>query len=63
MFRVAVDDQLRSCLLVLQFAVGQYAGEFEDAVLDGVQSAHLQVDPKQIRYKVHNYNYARLKPI
>jgi hypothetical protein len=48
---IALNDEVRTLLLVFEFFVGQYAGEFEDAVVVGVQTAHFEIDPKECRFK------------
>jgi hypothetical protein len=49
---VAIDDQMRAFLLVVQSSVGQDAGKLKNAVLDGIQSTHFEIDPKQLGDKI-----------
>lgn len=45
MLLVAVNDQMRAFVLMLEARIGEDAGKLEDAIFDGIQSAHFQVYP------------------
>lgn len=47
-----MDDQMRALVLMLQARIGKDAGELENAILDGIQSAHFQVDPEELRHEI-----------
>jgi hypothetical protein len=51
MFFIAVDDQVRPLLLVVQLGVGEDAGEFEDAIIDWIEAAHFEIHPEELGYK------------
>ena len=43
----AVDDDMRSLLLMFEFVISEDAGELKDAMLVRIESAHLEIDPEE----------------
>jgi hypothetical protein len=54
-FLVAVQDEVRAFVVVEEAVVGEDARELEDAVADGVQSAHLQVHPQVVGNEIDTH--------
>jgi len=52
---VAVDDEVGALMLAEQLVIGEYAGELEDAVGEGIQAAHLEVDPQVVRNEIDTH--------
>ena len=42
---IAVNDEVRSFLLVLDFSVSKDAGKLEDTIVKWIEAAHFEVDP------------------
>lgn len=47
MLLIAVDDDVRSLLLMFEFIVGEDASELEDAILVRIETTHLEIDPEE----------------
>lgn len=55
MVLVAVYDEVGALMLVEQLVIGEDAGELEDAVGEGIQAAHLEVDPQVVRNEIDTH--------
>ena len=54
MFLIAMDDEVRPLQLLSHLAVSEDAGEFQDAVLAGVEAGHFEVDPEEFGGEVQH---------
>lgn len=43
---VTVDDEVRTFMLIFELVVGDDTGKLEDAVLERVETTHLEIHPE-----------------
>ena len=43
---IAVDDEVRTFVLVFELLISDDASELEDAILQGIETTHLEIHPK-----------------